>query len=162
MGVVDKFKSAIREKKPSNQNEWDSMIRGTCSKVTHPKEKRFCWYIGASKDSATNIFREITRPLSFNMPSLNVCKKLKKLDAITCGLRYQGPTQVEDVSDKPSGSSNMNINNIDWDNLQKLRIKQLKQILDNWNEVCSGCVEKSEFIARIQQLRGKYETKTEL
>uniref|UniRef100_A0A0A9YE26 Mesencephalic astrocyte-derived neurotrophic factor homolog n=1 Tax=Lygus hesperus TaxID=30085 RepID=A0A0A9YE26_LYGHE len=160
VAVVDRFYKAVGDTKPKSQDQWDSMIRRICSQVTHPKEKRFCWYIGASRDSATNIFREITRPMSFNMPSLNLCKKLQKIDSIICGLRYSGPTVVEESEEKPTPPAA--VATVDWDNLSKLRIRQLKQILDNWNEFCSGCVEKSDFIARIQELRPKYESKSEL
>lgn len=40
--------------------------------------------------------------------------------------------------------------------LRKLRVKELRRILDDWGEVCKGCAEKSDFIRRIHELMPKY------
>lgn len=40
--------------------------------------------------------------------------------------------------------------------LKKLRVKDLKKILSDWDEVCDGCIEKGEFINRIEQLKPKF------
>lgn len=40
--------------------------------------------------------------------------------------------------------------------LKKLRVKDLKKILSDWDEVCDGCIEKTEFINRIELLKPKY------
>ena len=40
--------------------------------------------------------------------------------------------------------------------LKKLRVRDLKKILNDWDEVCDGCIEKSEFITRIEELKPKY------
>lgn len=40
--------------------------------------------------------------------------------------------------------------------LRKLRVKELRRILDDWGEVCKGCVEKYDFIRRIHELMPKY------
>lgn len=43
--------------------------------------------------------------------------------------------------------------------LRKLRVKELRRILDDWGEVCKGCAEKSDFIRRIHELMPKYAPK---
>jgi len=47
----------------------------------------------------------------------------------------------------------IDLNNVD---LKKLRVKQLKKILSDWDEECVGCLEKSDFIKRIEQLKKEH------
>ena len=41
-------------------------------------------------------------------------------------------------------------------NLKKLKVKDLKKILSDWDEQCRGCTEKSEFIRLVEELMPKY------
>ena len=41
-------------------------------------------------------------------------------------------------------------------NLSKLRVPDLRKILDGWGEECRGCSEKSEFISLVKKLMPKY------
>lgn len=77
------------------------------------------------------------------MPPTKVCEKLRSKDAQICELKF----------DK----------DVDWKtiDLKKLKVKDLKKILENWGEVCKGCSEKTEFIAKINEVKPKY-VKTEL
>ena len=43
--------------------------------------------------------------------------------------------------------------------LKKLRVKELKKILDDWGEICKGCAEKSDYIRKINELMPKYAPK---
>lgn len=47
---------------------------------------------------------------------------------------------------------------IDWKtvNLKKLKVKDLKKILDNWGESCEGCLEKTDYIKRVEELKPIY------
>lgn len=36
--------------------------------------------------------------------------------------------------------------------LKKLKVKDLKKILEEWGESCKGCAEKSDFIRKITEL----------
>jgi len=40
-------------------------------------------------------------------------------------------------------------------------VRDLKKILSDWDEECDGCLEKTDFIKRIEQLKPQY-VKTEL
>lgn len=40
--------------------------------------------------------------------------------------------------------------------LKTLKVKELKKILEQWDETCKGCVEKTDFIRKIQELMPKY------
>lgn len=44
--------------------------------------------------------------------------------------------------------------------LKKLKVRDLKKILNDWDEVCDGCIEKGDFIRRIEELKPKYYKET--
>ncbi|EDV94929.1 mesencephalic astrocyte-derived neurotrophic factor homolog [Drosophila grimshawi] len=112
-------------------------------KTQKNKEQRFCYYLGGLEESATGILNELSKPLSWSMPAEKVCEKLKKMDAQICDLRYD---------------KQIDLNNVD---LKKLKVRDLKKILNDWDENCEGCLEKSDFIKRIEELKPKY-TRSEL
>ena len=47
---------------------------------------------------------------------------------------------------------------LDWKNinLKKMRVKQLKKILSDWDEVCDGCLEKSDYIKKIEKVKRQH------
>lgn len=102
-----------------------------------------CYYLGGVEDSATGILGELSRPLSSFLPPEKVCEKLQKKDAQICDLRYE---------------KQIDLNAVD---LKKLKVRDLKKILSDWDEVCDGCLEKTDFIKRIEELKPKY-VRTEL
>ncbi|KAG8535882.1 hypothetical protein GDO81_027550, partial [Engystomops pustulosus] len=102
------------------------------------KENRFCYYIGATSDAATKITNEVSKPLSHHIPAEKICEKLKKKDSQICELKYDKQIDLSTVD------------------LKKLRVKELKKILDDWGETCKGCAEKSDYIRKIHELMPKY------
>lgn len=40
--------------------------------------------------------------------------------------------------------------------LKKLKVRDLRKILSDWDEECEGCIEKTDFIKRIEELKPKY------
>ena len=46
--------------------------------------------------------------------------------------------------------------------LKKLKVRDLKKILNDWGEECKACTEKSDFIKRIEHLKPKHFKKAEL
>lgn len=40
--------------------------------------------------------------------------------------------------------------------LKKLKVRDLKKILSDWDETCEDCIEKGDFIKRIEALKPKY------
>jgi mesencephalic astrocyte-derived neurotrophic factor len=46
---------------------------------------------------------------------------------------------------------------LDTVDLKKLKVRDLKKILSNWDETCDGCLEKADFIKRIEELKPKYQ-----
>jgi hypothetical protein len=107
-------------------------------KTAKNKEHTLCYYIGATPTSATYIVKELVKPVARFLPADKVCEKLRVKDSQICDLSY----------DKE----------IDWKTVDfnKLKVKDLKKILDDWGEVCKGCSEKTEFISRIKELMPKH------
>ncbi|XP_054831294.1 mesencephalic astrocyte-derived neurotrophic factor [Eublepharis macularius] len=110
-------------------------------KETKGKENRLCYYIGATSDAATKIINEVSKPLSNHIPVEKVCEKLKKKDSQICELKYDKQIDLSTVD------------------LKKLKVKELKKILDDWGETCKGCAEKSDYIRKINELMPKYAPK---
>lgn len=52
----------------------------------------------------------------------------------------------------------IDLNTVD---LKKLKVRDLKKILNDWDENCDGCLEKTDYINRIEQLKPQY-TRSEL
>jgi hypothetical protein len=97
-----------------------------------------CYYLGGLEESATGILGEMSKPISWSMPSDKICEKLKKKDAQICELRYDVEIDLKTVD------------------LKKLKVRDLKKIINDWGEDCQGCIEKSEFIQRIEELKPRH------
>lgn len=89
-------------------------------------------------ESATKIVTELSKPLSYSLPVDKICERLKKKDSQVCDLRYEKEIDLKNVD------------------LKTLRVRDLKKILSNWDEKCDSCIEKSEFIKRIEELKPIY------
>ena len=78
----------------------------------------------------------MSRPMSWNMPADKICReKLLKKDSQICDLKYEKQIDVNEVD------------------LKKLKVKDLKKILNDWGEDTKAFSEKSEFIRRIEELK---------
>lgn len=140
--TVDVFVNTLSEEVKKDTKRIEDEFRSFCKKSKN-KEQRFCYYLGGVEDSATGILGELSKPISWSMPAEKICEKLKKKDAQICDLRYDKQIDVNAVD------------------LKKLKVRDLKKILSDWDEECDGCLEKTDFIKRIEELKHKY-VKTEL
>ncbi|XP_023667049.1 mesencephalic astrocyte-derived neurotrophic factor [Paramormyrops kingsleyae] len=120
-----------------NSESIENALVKTCNDAKG-KENRLCYYIGATNDAATKITNEVSKPLSYHVPVEKICEKLKKKDSQICELKYDKQVDLSSVD------------------LKKLKVKDLKKILEEWGEACKGCVEKSDFIRKINELMPKY------
>ena len=121
----------------TNQQKIEAKFEEFCAD-TKKQENRFCYYVGGLEESATKIVNELSKPLSWGLPADKVCERLSKKDSQICQLRYEKTIDLKTVD------------------LKKLRVKDLKKILNEWDERCENCIEKTEFIARIEELKPKY------
>lgn len=92
----------------------------------HAREKKICYYIDPIK-------RDVAQPFSLGMPSLKVCERINKSNPEICTVKMPVKTDKMDKKD-----------------ISKLRVKQLKKILADRGVECKGCVEKEEFVKRVQ------------
>ncbi|XP_050424251.1 mesencephalic astrocyte-derived neurotrophic factor homolog [Adelges cooleyi] len=136
VATIDKFSQTLEN--VNEPKKIEESFRSFCLLTKNDKEKRLCYYLGGLEDSATGILSEMSKPLSWSMPSVKICERLKKMDVQICDIKF----------DKE----------IDWKtvNLKKLKVKDLKKILDNWGEICDGCLEKTDYIKRVEELKPNY------
>ncbi|XP_045582364.1 mesencephalic astrocyte-derived neurotrophic factor homolog [Procambarus clarkii] len=134
---LGKFSDTLSKEERSSPKIIEDKFRVTC-KEAKGKENRFCYYIGGLEESATGILGEMSKPLSWGMPMEKVCEKLKKMDAQICDLRYEKQIDLKNVD------------------LKKLKVRDLKKILNDWDESCDDCLEKGDYIKRIETLKPKY------
>merc|ERR1712010_149654 len=137
ISVLTKFSATLSKEDAKDMQKINKAFTVFCEDLKL-KENRFCYYLGGTKDAATGILGELSKPLSWGMPVEKVCEKLKKKDKQVCELRYDKQIDLKNV------------------NLKKLKVRDLKKILNDWDETCDGCIEKGDFIKRIEDLKPKY------
>nr|CAD7265408.1 unnamed protein product [Timema shepardi] len=135
--VVERFSNSLSPEVKSDTKKIENAFRDFC-KALKNKENRFCYYLGGMEDSATGILGELSKPLSWSLPADKICEKLKKMDNQICDLRYDKTIDLKTVE------------------LKKLKVRDLRKILNDWDEVCEGCIEKTDFIKRIEELKPLY------
>ncbi|KAK2907200.1 hypothetical protein QQF64_018816 [Cirrhinus molitorella] len=138
VGFLERFYQTLQDNDVQfNSDAIEKALLKSC-KEAKGKENRFCYYIGATSDAATKIINEVSKPMSYHVPVEKICEKLKKKDSQICELKYDKQVDLSSVD------------------LKKLKVKDLKKILEEWGESCKGCVEKSDFIRKINELMPKY------
>ncbi|KAK4318565.1 hypothetical protein Pmani_010440 [Petrolisthes manimaculis] len=137
VAFLTKISEALSSDEKSNPADIERKFKEIC-KPSKGKDNRFCYYLGGLEESATGILGEMSKPMSWGMPMDKICEKLKKKDTQICELRYE---------------KQIDLNNVD---LKKLKVRDLKKILNDWDESCDDCLEKGDYIRRIETLKPKY------
>jgi len=137
ISVLDKFRATLTKAEESDSGKIEKAFKKYC-KDLKLKENRFCYYLGGTEDAATGTLGDISKPISYSMPSEKICEKIKKKDKQICELRYDKQIDFKSVD------------------LKKLKVRDLKKILNDWDETCDGCLEKGDYIKRIEELKPKY------
>ncbi|XP_054714866.1 mesencephalic astrocyte-derived neurotrophic factor homolog [Uloborus diversus] len=137
VGVLNKLVQSLNSDEKLAIPKIESKFQELCLNAKKA-ENRFCYYVGGLKESATKIVSEMSKPLSWGLPVDKICEKLKKKDEQICDLRYEKTIDLKTVD------------------LKKLKVRDLKKILADWDERCEACVEKSDFIKRIEELKPLY------
>ena len=110
-----------------NKSKVEKSIGAHCDRSDlSARERKICYYI-------TPIKRDVAQPFSTGMPVDRVCKRIDKTNPEICAVKF--PVKTEKMEKK---------------DLSKLRVKQLKSILAERGVECKGCLEKAEFIAKVQ------------
>jgi len=126
--VVTDVKETMTKEQSRNKPEIEKALGDYCARETlSAREKKICYYIDPMK-------RDIAQPISLGMDPLKVCKRIDKTNPEICTVKF--PIKTEKMEPK---------------DLSKLRVKQLKQILADRGVECKGCLEKEEFIKRVEE-----------
>jgi len=128
--VMDDIKNTMSKEDARKKPAIEAAIGEYCankSKMLNAREKKICYYIDPIK-------RDVAQPFSLGMPSLKVCERINKSNPEICTVKMPVKTEAMEQKD-----------------IQKLRVKQLKQILADRGVECKGCVEKEEFVKRVQE-----------
>ena len=127
--------------KKSDKPEIETAIGKHCTKsgfgsvwlpnpaLTNPKDVKMCYYMEPIKKSISQLF-------STGMPKQKVCVRLKKDNPEICEVKY--PLKV----DKKEGEEV---------NYNKMKVKELKELLNNRGVKCIGCTEKEDFVKKCKE-----------
>ena len=127
MKVLQDIRDTIPKDKQKHKPSIESAMGDYCARDTNSaKERKICYYIDPIK-------RDIAQPFSLGMTVEKVCKRINKSNPEICSVKFPVKTEKLDKKD-----------------LSKLRVKQLKSILLDRGVACTGCVEKEEFIKKVQ------------
>mmetsp|Transcript_5273 Transcript_5273/g.15412 ORF Transcript_5273/g.15412 Transcript_5273/m.15412 type:complete len:166 (+) Transcript_5273:104-601(+) len=127
--VMDDVRATMTKEASRKKPEIESAIGKYCANEANAlsaREKKICYYIDPIK-------RDVAQPFSLGMSSLKVCKRITKTNPEICTVKF--PIKTDKLEKK---------------DLSKLRVKQLRQILSERGVECKGCLEKSEFIKKVQ------------
>eukprot|EP00349_Pseudokeronopsis_sp_Brazil_P000367 CAMPEP_0202960108 /NCGR_PEP_ID=MMETSP1396-20130829/4264_1 /ASSEMBLY_ACC=CAM_ASM_000872 /TAXON_ID= /ORGANISM="Pseudokeronopsis sp., Strain Brazil" /LENGTH=174 /DNA_ID=CAMNT_0049679097 /DNA_START=110 /DNA_END=634 /DNA_ORIENTATION=+ len=136
--AIDKL---IPSEKKSDRNAVEKAITTHCTlsgfgsewkpnpALSSPKDVKMCYIFEPIKKS-------ISQPFATGMPKKKVCERLRKDNNEICEVKY--PLKVE----KKEGEK------VDYN---KLKVKQLKAILDERGVKCVGCSEKADFVKKCEE-----------
>merc|ERR1711912_228997 len=134
--VCEKFYNGVYES--IKDNEWtdevaiETRITKWCKANQVRPFDKMCYYIEGIK-------RKISKDLKMGTPAELSCKRLGQKDEAICTLKE--PRKLD---------PNMN--------LSKMRVKQLRELMQEFGVDCPNCLEKSDMIKRIQStIMGKKE-----
>lgn len=125
---MDDIRSGMSKEDSRNKPAIEAAMGSYCARDNlNAREKKICYYIDPIK-------RDVAQPFSLGMPSLKVCQRISKSNPEICTVKMPVKTEKMEVQD-----------------ISKLRVKQLKQILSERGVECKGCVEKEEFVAKVKE-----------
>jgi len=124
--VIEDIRNSLEKKDRSNKPKIEEAMGKYCSSEIAARERKICYYIDPIK-------RDVSQPFSTGMPADRVCKRINKTNPEICGVKFPVKTEKMEAKD-----------------ISKLRVKQLKSILQDRGVECKGCVEKAEFIKKVQ------------
>lgn len=128
--VMDDVRALLSKEDARSKPKIEEALGKYCANKGHSlsaREKKICYYIDPIK-------RDVAQPFSLGMPSLKVCERINKTNPEICTVKFPVKTETMEKQD-----------------LSKLRVKQLKKILADRGVECVGCVEKEEFVKRVQE-----------
>lgn len=137
--VVEKLKADIAKEgsKLTVDNISSSFLHLCDLAPKKSTEDKFCYYLGGQDVSATRTYKEMAERMSWGLPTDKVCEHLRTRDSQICEIREKKPIDLKTVD------------------LKKLKVLDLKRILKERGEECKECLEKSEFIKRVEEIKAR-------
>mmetsp|Transcript_20197 Transcript_20197/g.29547 ORF Transcript_20197/g.29547 Transcript_20197/m.29547 type:complete len:163 (+) Transcript_20197:129-617(+) len=127
IAVIEEVRSGMTKQQIKDKPSIEAALGTYCKRTDlGPRERKICYYIDPIK-------RDVAHPFSLGMPSKKVCTRINSANPEICSVKF--PVKTEKMEKK---------------DLSKLRVKQLKSILADRGVECKGCLEKDEFIKRVQ------------
>lgn len=145
LNLMNNIKQQVKQHNDKTEEQIEKRIKSVCSKTNDNDERRLCYYIGGSADAATYLLGSISKPIKNHLPADKICDKLKSIDPEICHVKYSKPEAEIDYS------------TLDYD---KMRVRELKNIIAKWGEECKNCVEKSDYLRLIKEVLPKYVKRT--
>lgn len=127
MKVMGDVRETLSKADAKEKPKIEKALGEYCARDTlSARERKICYYVDPIK-------RDIAQPFSLGMSVDRLCKRINKSNPEICSVKF--PVKTENLEKK---------------DLSKLRVKQLKSILLDRGVECKGCVEKEEFIKKVQ------------
>lgn len=128
MKVMTEVRESLAKDDQKDKPKIEAALGDYCAREDlSAKEKKICYYVDPIK-------RDVAQPFSLGMTVDRLCKRINKANPEICSVKF--PVKTENLETK---------------DLTKLRVKQLKSILMDRGVECKGCVEKDEFIKKVQE-----------
>ena len=125
---MDDVRAMINKEDIKKKPAVEAALGEYCARSSlNAREKKICYYIDPIK-------RDVAQPFSLGVPSLKVCQRINKTNPEICTVKF--PVKTDNLQPQ---------------DFSKLRVKQLKSILADRGVECKGCIEKEEFIKKIQE-----------
>merc|ERR1711939_543321 len=127
--VCEKFYTGVYNSLESsdgtNLEKIENRISKWCAANKMRPFDKMCYYIEGVK-------RKISKDLANGAPAELACKRLSKADSAICELKE--PRKLDKNMD-----------------LSKMRVKQLRELMQEFGVDCPNCLEKSDMIKRIKE-----------
>jgi len=125
---MDDVKSTMSKSDMKEKPKIEEALGKYCKRKDNgPRERKICYYIDPIK-------RDVAHPFSLGMDNMRLCTRINKSNPEICSVKF--PVQTEKLEKQ---------------DLSKLRVKALKSILADRGVECKGCMEKDEFVKRVQE-----------
>lgn len=124
---MDDVRATMSKSDQKDKPAIEAALGKYCKTEIPARERKICYYIDPIK-------RDVAHPFSLGMPSKKVCERITKQNPEICSVKFPVKTEKMDVGD-----------------ITKLRVKQLKSILNDRGVSCVGCLEKKDFVKKVME-----------
>ena len=128
--VIEDVRASMEKSDRTKKDKIEKALGAYCDTEKNklgPRERKICYYIDPIK-------RDVSQPFSTGMPASKVCSRINKSNPEICTVKFPVKTA-----------------NLEAKDFSKMRVKQLKSILADRGVECKNCLEKAEFVKRVEE-----------